>query len=110
MWFKIPEDTEVTFGGIIPSPKKTNRGMITGNWRSKRPIMKDEEKCDLCRNCYIWCPEGCWTIIEEEEKVVWNPDFCKGCLVCVVECTEKALDSADELDFPDGVVRLEKPF
>jgi len=110
MYFNIPKDREVPLGCIIPSPVKDNRDMITGNWRSKRPFMQDLKKCDMCRNCWIFCPEGCWTIDEKNEKVDWHPDFCKGCLVCVTECTEKALSSADELDFDDGVIRLEKSF
>ena len=109
MFFKIPKEREVPFGGIIKSPVKDNRGMITGNWRTERPII-DHELCTLCLNCYIFCPDACWTVNDEEEKMVWNADFCKGCLVCKTECSEGALSAANELDFDDGVIRLEKPF
>ncbi len=110
MAFIVPEERKVAQGVVIPSPVGENKDMITSNWRSKRPYMKDLDKCDMCRNCYIFCPDGCWTVDEENEVVVWNAKYCKGCLVCVTECTEKALDVADELDFEDGVVRLEKSF
>ena len=39
-----------------------------------------------------------------------DAEFCKGCLICVTECSHGALTKADELDFEDGVVRLEKLF
>jgi pyruvate ferredoxin oxidoreductase delta subunit len=108
--FIVPKEREVPLGVVIPSPVKDNREMITSNWRSRRPFMRYLDKCNLCRNCYIFCPDGCWTVDEENEAVVWNPDFCKGCLICVTECSAKALDAADELDFDGGVIRLEKSF
>ena len=46
----------------------------------------------------------------EEDEPVWNAKYCKGCSICINECTSGALTQAYELDFEDGVVRLEKPF
>jgi Pyruvate/2-oxoacid:ferredoxin oxidoreductase delta subunit len=42
--------------------------------------------------------------------VVLNEKYCKGCNICINECAPGALTKAYELDFDDGVVRLEKPF
>ena len=42
--------------------------------------------------------------------VVLNEKYCKGCNICINECATDALTTAYELDFDDGVVRLEKPF
>jgi Pyruvate/2-oxoacid:ferredoxin oxidoreductase delta subunit len=42
--------------------------------------------------------------------MVWNADYCKGCMICVNECPANCLEPVNELEFPDGVVRLEKPF
>ena len=54
---------------------------------------------------------GCLLATERGRgRVVWNAKYCKGCLICVNECTTEALSKAYELDFEDGVVRLEKPF
>ena len=107
--FNIPEDRKVPFGCVTPAPVKDQRAMITGNWREFRPVI-DHEKCNLCMNCVVWCPDGSWQLSADEEQVEWNADFCKGCLICVNECSTEALTKAYELDFPDGVVRLEKPF
>ncbi len=107
--FRFPEGKEVPRGAVLPAPVKENRMMITGNWRTDRPVI-DHEKCTLCLNCFIYCPDACWHLDEEEEKMVWNADFCKGCLICAVECPAFALTVVNELEFEDGVVRLDKPF
>jgi Pyruvate/2-oxoacid:ferredoxin oxidoreductase delta subunit len=47
---------------------------------------------------------------EEEDVMEWVNNFCKGCQICIQECPSGALTAVPELDFPDGVVRLAKPF
>jgi Pyruvate/2-oxoacid:ferredoxin oxidoreductase delta subunit len=42
--------------------------------------------------------------------VVLNEKYCKGCNICITECAPEALTAVYELDFDDGVVRLETPF
>ena len=64
----------------------------------------------MCLNCVHYCPDACWTLDDAEESVLWNSKYCKGCLICVNECTAEALIKVHELDFEDGVVRLEKLF
>jgi 2-oxoacid:acceptor oxidoreductase delta subunit (pyruvate/2-ketoisovalerate family) len=107
--FVIPKEKEVPFAGCTPAPVKDQRMMITGNWRTYRPVINHEE-CNLCLNCVMYCPDACWQLSEDEERVVWNNEFCKGCLICVNECTSEALSKAHELDFEGGVIRLDKPF
>ncbi len=107
--FVIPEGREVPFAGITPAPVGTQRMMITGNWRSFRPVI-DHETCNLCMNCVIFCPDACCKLDGAGEKIVFDYEFCKGCMICLNECSAGALSKADELDFEDGVVRLEKLF
>ncbi len=107
--FVIPKDREVPFAGITPAPVGAQRMMITGNWRSHRPIL-NAELCNLCQNCIIFCPDACWQLNPAGDGLELNLEFCKGCMICVEECTAGALTKADELDFDDGVVRLEKLF
>ena len=109
MSFVIPEGREVPFACITPAPVGAQRMMITGNWRSFRPVINHED-CNLCMNCVVFCMDACWQLNEAGDQVEWNAEFCKGCLVCVTECSHGALSKADELDFEDGVVRLEKLF
>ncbi len=105
----VPEDRAVPFGAITPAPVRQQELFITSNWRIVRPVI-DHEKCTLCLTCYIACPDACWSFNEQQEKMEWNWKFCKGCQVCINECPADALKAVPELDFEDGVVRLEKPF
>ena len=105
----VPEDRAVPFGAITPAPVRQQELFITSNWRIVRPVI-DNEKCTRCLTCYIACPDACWSFNEKEEKMEWNWKFCKGCQVCIHECPADALKAVPELDFEDGVVRLEKPF
>ena len=107
--FNIPKEKEVPLGCVTPAPVGEHPMMITGNWREYRPVI-EREKCDLCLNCVVFCPDACWQLDEAEEAVVWNAKYCKGCSICVNECATDALVKTYELDFEDGVVRLEKPF
>jgi len=109
MRIKVRKEIEVPMGAVIPAPVGENPGMITGNWRTFRPVI-DHEKCNLCLNCFLFCPEGTWHLDEAEEQMIWNADYCKGCLICVAECPTGAFTAVNELEFPDGVVRLDKPF
>lgn len=105
----VPRDREVPFGAITPAPVKQQELFMTSNWRVVRPVI-DHEKCTRCFSCYISCPDSCWSFNEKEEKMEWNWKFCKGCQICINECPADALTAVPELDFEDGVVRLEKPF
>jgi len=107
--FTIPEGKEVPLGCITPAPTSEQPMMITGNWREYRPVL-EPEKCNLCMNCVAYCPDASWQLNDADDAVVWNAKYCKGCLLCIVECTTGALGKAYELDFEDGVVRLETPF
>jgi 2-oxoacid:acceptor oxidoreductase delta subunit (pyruvate/2-ketoisovalerate family) len=105
----VPEHRAVPFGAITPAPVRQQELFITSNWRIVRPVI-DHEKCTRCFTCYIACPDACWSFNEKEEKMEWNWKFCKGCQICINECPADALKAVPELDFEDGVVRLEKPF
>ena len=105
----VPEDRAVPFGAITPAPVRQQELFITSNWRIVRPVI-DHEKCTRCFTCYIACPDSCWSFNEKTEKMEWNWRFCKGCQICINDCPADALKAVPELDFEDGVVRLEKPF
>ena len=105
----VPRNREVPFGAITTAPVKQQELYITSSWRIVRPVI-DDEKCTRCFSCYISCPDSCWSFNEKEERMEWNWKFCKGCQICINECPADALKAVPELDFEDGVVRLEKPF
>ncbi len=59
---------------------------LTGAWRETRPVM-DEERCNQCGICWLFCPEGCIS----HGDIVIDYDYCKGCGICAVECKRGAL-------------------
>ena len=109
MPIKVPKDREVPFGAITPAPVKQQDLFITSNWRIVRPVIDHEEVHTLFHLLYR-LSRFLLAFNEKEEKMEWNWKFCKGCQICIHECPADALSAAPELDFEDGVVRLEKPF
>ena len=105
----VPHERSVPFGAITPAPVRQQDLFVTSNWRIVRPVI-DHELCTRCLSCYISCPDACWSYNEAEDMMEWNWKFCKGCQVCIKQCPVDALSPAPELDFEDGVHRLEKPF
>lgn len=106
---KIPKEKELPYAGIVKSPAVNGeqRNMVTGNWRILRPVV-DHDTCTLCMTCYMSCPDACITAVDE--KIVHDLEYCKGCGICTAVCPVKAVARVPEMDFTDGVVRLEKPF
>ncbi len=85
---------EVEAGGIITEPG--NAGCYhTGTWRSQRPKYK-EEACIRCSRCYIMCPDAAISQDFENNRVVWNFDYCKGCGICAHECPTNAIEMEEE--------------
>lgn len=60
----------------------------TGSWRQFRPVL-EEDKCNRCWLCFVWCPEAAITLDENELPHV-SYDVCKGCLLCAHECPTHA--------------------
>lgn len=52
--------------------------------------------CNLCDNCYIFCPDVAILKQGEEEPNVIDYDHCKGCGICVEECPRDALVMEEE--------------
>jgi pyruvate ferredoxin oxidoreductase delta subunit len=61
----------------------------TGSWRTFKPVY-DLEKCNMCRFCWFYCPEGC--IYDKKEEMIFDFDYCKGCGICANECPKDAIE------------------
>lgn len=79
---------EIPIGGIIKDPgcSIVNK---TGSWRSLKPTI-DEDKCTMCKKCWLFCPEG--IISWSEDAMVIDYDYCKGCGTCASVCPEEAIE------------------
>jgi len=50
--------------------------------------------CNFCDNCWVYCPDVAVRRLENEYE--FDYDFCKGCLVCVIECPRNAISTREE--------------
>lgn len=71
---------------ILSRPTKGSAGK-TGEWRVFRPII-NHELCVLCESCYDYCPEN---VVEIEDSVAIDYEFCKGCGICSRVCVTGAI-------------------
>lgn len=83
--------SNVTIAGVIKELGSTT-AVKTGAWRNFRPVVT--EKCIGCGTCTMFCPEGCMKIVDK--KAVIDYDYCKGCMICMVECPVKAIEKKQE--------------
>ncbi|PIR73561.1 MAG: hypothetical protein COU40_02295 [Candidatus Moranbacteria bacterium CG10_big_fil_rev_8_21_14_0_10_35_21] len=86
-----------------------NQAPKTGDWRYMRPVV-DEKKCTACGTCVKFCPEAVISLETRSPKPITQKkdkkysyelrdmrcanidyDFCKGCGVCEVVCSVKAI-------------------
>jgi NADPH-dependent glutamate synthase beta subunit-like oxidoreductase/Pyruvate/2-oxoacid:ferredoxin oxidoreductase delta subunit len=47
--------------------------------------------CNLCHNCFIFCPDMAIASRPDKQGYDINYDFCKGCCICVKECPRGAM-------------------
>lgn len=90
----LPLWQELLPGCILTEPGSAKR-YRTGDWRSQHPEF-DNEKCNKCGLCYLYCPEGC---VRQIEDGYFEADlyYCKGCGICTRECPRKAISMLEEI-------------
>lgn len=80
----------------IPGPvqKAGTRPTRMGTWSTAKPVLKG--KCSFCLFCWVFCPEGAIIQDEENRKVLFDFEDCKGCGICAVECPTKAIEMVEQ--------------
>jgi 2-oxoacid:acceptor oxidoreductase gamma subunit (pyruvate/2-ketoisovalerate family) len=71
---------------------------------SKNEAIKEADRCfqcgrcDLCENCYIFCPDYAITFDEELRAFVVNDDQCRTCGICINECPRHAISWGEKVE------------
>jgi Pyruvate/2-oxoacid:ferredoxin oxidoreductase delta subunit len=47
--------------------------------------------CNLCDNCFLFCPDLAISARPDKQGYQINYDYCKGCCICVEECPRGAI-------------------
>jgi 2-oxoacid:acceptor oxidoreductase gamma subunit (pyruvate/2-ketoisovalerate family) len=45
--------------------------------------------CNACDRCVTWCPDG--VLRREGDQIIFDYDYCKGCGICVAECSRAVI-------------------
>jgi len=93
-WIEIPfEDARLSAPAIHEG--LTSEMIKTGLWRTLRPVI-DEARCKRCVwICSTYCPDGAIRIDESGRPQI-DYQHCKGCMVCVAECPNHAIEAIPE--------------
>lgn len=86
---------EQPIGGTIPEAGSAEK-YRTGSWRTFRPV-RDEEACNNCLFCFIYCPDSS-VIVKKGEVVGVDLEHCKGCGICARECPKECIEMVEESD------------
>lgn len=52
--------------------------------------------CNMCDNCFIFCPDLAISKREDDHRYQINYDYCKGCGICAEECPRNAISMVRE--------------
>ncbi|MBU2607880.1 MAG: 4Fe-4S binding protein, partial [Chloroflexi bacterium] len=47
--------------------------------------------CNLCENCYVFCPDIAISLDEETGSLIIDRTICKSCGICIKECPRSAV-------------------
>jgi pyruvate ferredoxin oxidoreductase gamma subunit len=99
--FKKPEWIEVPFDEAgVSAPaihgSRTSELMKTGAWRLRRPVI-NTSRCKGCWwVCSTFCPDS--AIVAKDGRPHIDYDHCKGCMICMVQCSAHAITLVNEYE------------
>lgn len=66
-----------------------NTPLNVGSYTRIKPAIDME--CTGCLLCFVYCPDGAISVVEEGKKVAVDFNLCKACGICAYECPQKAI-------------------
>jgi len=81
----------------LPVPRRTggfsevNLGLSPASALYEANRCFDCGVCNLCHNCFIYCPDLAISARPDKQGYDINYDYCKGCCICVEECPRGAI-------------------
>jgi pyruvate ferredoxin oxidoreductase gamma subunit len=74
---------------------RTSELTRTGLWRTMRPVI-DRSRCRGCWwICSTFCPDGAIRV-DSEDKPQIDYAHCKGCMICLLQCPNHAIEAVSE--------------
>ena len=93
-WVELPFESVNRAAPVIHAGA-TSELMLTGSWRTMRPLI-DYERCNRCWwVCSTFCPDSAIDVSDEGVPKI-DYDHCKGCLICVAQCPPHAIEAIPE--------------
>ena len=92
-WIELPFEDATISAPIIHATDNSVQ-VRTGLWRTMRPVI-DYDHCGKCWwVCSTFCPDGAIKVDDKTPVIDYN--HCKGCMVCVAECPNHAIEAIPE--------------
>ena len=101
----VPADLNFTY--FLPTPRMVNPVLKTDNLYNnfeevvegldESTVLAESKRClhcgdcFSCGNCFNYCPDAA-IIVDEENRLRIDYDFCKGCGICAHECPCSAIN------------------
>jgi ferredoxin len=57
-----------------------------------KSVSQNVNKCVHCGACTAFCPTGALSFDRETWKVLFDPERCNGCELCVTACSSRAME------------------
>lgn len=93
-WIELPFDDAGLSAPDIFAPATTEK-VLTGRWRTVRPVI-DYEHCHRCVwICSTLCPDSTISVNAEGYPQI-DYEHCKGCLICMANCPAHAIRAVPE--------------
>jgi len=98
-WIDVPLD-EAGLSAPAIHGRRTSELMKTGAWRLRRPVI-DTGRCKGCWwICSTFCPDSAIAAVDGRPRIDY--DHCKGCMICMVQCSAHAISLIDEKEEASG--------